>query len=88
MHCLILKAKVLLKHQILKIHLSIITSDNFIINKILLRYKQEKEEEEQQYFHYKSTVWNAKSDSKVIPHITYTSFLLYIDQTWKPPAKE
>lgn len=36
-HCLILTAMVLFKHQILKIHPSVITSDNFILNKILLR---------------------------------------------------
>lgn len=36
-HCLILTAMVLFKHQILKIHPSTITSDNFILNKILLR---------------------------------------------------
>jgi len=77
MHCLILTAKVLLKQQILKIHLSI-TSDNFIRNKNLLRQQWEKEEEEvQQYFHYKNTVQNIKSDSKVtptlaIPHFSYT----------------
>lgn len=76
MHCLILTAMALFKHQILKIHPSMITSDSFILSKMLLKQWEKKEVgKQQQNFHCKNPVWNIKSESKLIPYNNCTSFL-------------